>query len=213
MNLNILKNKQQKLFYTLIEYTRRIFQHTRIMQEEPNPIKDYLFDYLSRSDEKIQKLISNEKFSEIIEDVIANCYDKIITLGEKDESVGVLATGLLHFLLTNALLNSQRKIEYEGIEIDIVIPDLKTLEKDPKKPLIICIPKTSNKEEIEKKLTELYKIQPEKQNVWLVLSQKLDFENRSYVIEKDNQTFSKIIFDIAQFVNVGGQSKFKILRI
>ena len=36
------------------------------MQEEPNPIKDYLFDYLSRSDEKIQKLISNEKFSEII---------------------------------------------------------------------------------------------------------------------------------------------------
>ena len=124
------------------------------MQEEPNPIKDYLFDYLSRSDEKIQKLISNEKFSEIIEDVIANCYDKIITLGEKDESIGVLATGLLHFLLTNALLNSQRKIEYNGIEIDIVIPDLKTLKKDPKQTLIICIPKTSNKEEIEQRLTD-----------------------------------------------------------
>ncbi len=183
------------------------------MQEEPNPIKDYLFDYLSRSDEKIQKLISNEKFSEIIEDVIANCYDKIITLGEKDESIGVLATGLLHFLLTNALLNSQRKIEYNGIEIDIVIPDLKTLEKDPKQTLIICIPKTSNKEEIEQRLTELYKIQPEKQNVWLILSQKFDFENRTYIIEKVNQTFSKIIFDIAQFVNVQGQNKFKILRI
>ena len=183
------------------------------MQEEPNPIKDYLFDYLSRSDEKIQKLISNEKFSEIIEDVIANCYDKIITLGEKDESVGVLATGLLHFLLTNALLNSQRKIEYNEIKIDIVIPDLKTLEKDPKQTLIICIPKTSNKEEIEQRLTELYKIQPEKQNVWLILSQKFDFENRTYIIEKDNQTFSKIIFDIAQFVNVQGQNKFKILRI
>jgi len=110
-------------------------------------------------------------------------------------------------------LNSQRKIEYEGIEVDIVIPDLKTLEKDPKQTLIICIPKTSNKEEIEKKLTELYKIQPEKQNVWLVLSQKLDFENRTYIIQKDNQTFSKIIFDIAQFVNVHGQNKFKILRI
>ncbi|MEK0360635.1 MAG: hypothetical protein QQN53_07685 [Nitrosopumilus sp.] len=183
------------------------------MQEEPNPIKDYLFDYLSRSDEKIQKLISNEKFSEIIEDVIANCYDKIITLGEKDESIGVLATGLLHFLLTNALLNSQRKIEYNGIEIDIVIPDLKTLEKDPKQTLIICIPKTSNKEEIEQRLTKLYKIQPEKQNVWLILSQKFNFENRTYIIEKDNQTFSKIIFDIAQFVNVQGQNKFKILRI
>ena len=183
------------------------------MQDEPNQVKDYLFDYLSKSDEKIQKLISDKKFSEIIDDVITNCYDKIITLGDKDESIGVLATGLLHFLLTNALLNSQRKIEYEGIEIDIVIPDLKTLEKDPKQTLIICIPKTSNKERIEQKLEELYKIQPEKQNVLLVLSQKLDFENRSYIIEKDNQTFSKIIFDIAQFVNVQGQNKFKILRI
>jgi len=183
------------------------------LEEESNPVKDYLFDYLEKSDEKIQKLIINEKFSEIIDDVITNCYDKIITLGEKDESVGVLATGLLHFLLTNALLNSQRKVEYHGIEVDIAIPDLKTLEKDPKKTLLICIPKTSEKKEIEQKLLELYKIQPEKQNVWLVLSQKLDFENRSYIIQKENNTFSKIIFDIAQFVNVHGQSKFKILRI
>jgi len=183
------------------------------MQEESNQIKDYLFDYLSKSDKKIQKLISDEKFSEIIDDVIANCFDKIIALGEKDESIGVFATGLLHFLLTNALLPSQRKIEYNRIEIDIVIPDLKTLEKDPKRTLLICIPKTSNKKEIEKELMELYKIQPEKQNVWLVLSQKLDFENRSYIIEKENHTFSKIIFDIARFVNVYGQNKFKILRM
>ncbi len=183
------------------------------MQEDPNPVKDYLFDYLSKSEERIQKLIFNKKFSEIIDDVIENCYDKIITLGEKDESIGILATGLLHYLLTNALLNTQRKVEYQGIEIDIVIPDLKTLEKDSKKTLLICIPKTSEKKEIEQKLMELYKIQPEKQNVWLVLSQKLDFENRTYIIQKEDQTFSKIIFDIAEFVNVEGQSKFKILRI
>jgi len=183
------------------------------MQEEPNPIKDYLFDYLSKSDKNIQKLISDQKFSEIIDDVITNCYDKIITMGEKDESIGVLATGLLHFLLTNALLTSQRKIEFKGIEIDIVIPDLKTLEKDPKQTLIICIPKTSEKKVIEQKLMELYKIQPEKRNIWLVLSQELDFKNKSYIIQKEDQTFSKIIYDIAQFVNVEGQSKFKILRI
>jgi len=60
------------------------------MQDEPNPVKDYLFDYLSKSDKKIQKLISDEKFSEIIDDVITNCYDKIITLGEKDECVSII---------------------------------------------------------------------------------------------------------------------------
>jgi len=183
------------------------------MQDDTKPVKDYLFDYLAKSDENIQKLIIDKKFSEIIEDVITNCYDKIITIGKKDESVGVLATGLLHFLLTNALLTSQRKIEYKGTEVDIVIPDLKTLEKDPKQTLIICIPKTSDKKKIEQKLSDLHKIQPEKQNVWLVLSQELDFENKTYILQKEVQTFSKIIFDIAQFVNVQGQNKFKILRI
>ena len=183
------------------------------MQEEPNPVKDYLFDYLSRSEERIQKLISENKFSEIINGVVTDCYDKAITLGEKEDSIGILATGLLHFLLTNALLNSQRKIEHNGIDIDIIIPDLKTLEKDPKKTLIIYIPKTSNKNIIEQKINELEKIQPEKPNIWLVLSQDLGFKNKFFVIDKQDNTFSKIIFDISQFVNVQGQNKFKILRV
>jgi hypothetical protein len=183
------------------------------MQEESNPVKEYLFDYLSKSKEKIEKLISEEKFSEIIDNVIENCYDKIITLGEKDESVGVLATGLLHYLLTNALINSQRKVEHNGIEIDIVIPDIKTLEKDPKKTLLICIPKSSNKNIIEEKISQLEKIQPEKENIWVVLSENISINQKYFVLTKENNSFSKIIFEIAQFSNVHGTNKFKILRI
>ena len=183
------------------------------MQEEPNPVKDHLFDYLSKSEERIQKLIFEKKFSEIIDDVIANCYDKIITLGEKDESVGVLATGLLHYLLTNALINTQRKVEYQGIEIDIVIPDIKTLEKDPKKTLLICIPKSSSKKIIEEKISQLEKIQSEKENIWVVLSENISINKKSFVLSKENNSFSKIIFEIAQFSNVGGTNKFKILRV
>jgi len=182
------------------------------MQEEPNPVKDHLFDYLSKSEERIQKLIFEKKFSEIINDVIANCYDKIITLGEKDESVGVLATGLLHYLLTNALINTQRKVEYQGIEIDIVIPDIKTLEKDPKKTLLICIPKSSSKKIIEEKISQLEKIQSEKENIWAVLSENISINKKSFVLSKENNSFSKIIFEIAQFSNVDGANKFKILR-
>ena len=183
------------------------------MQEEPNPVKDHLFNYLSKSEERIQKLIFEKKFSEIIDDVIANCYDKIITLGEKDESVGVLATGLLHYLLTNALINTQRKVECQGIEIDIVIPDIKTLEKDPKKTLLICIPKSSSKKIIEEKISQLEKIQSEKENIWVVLSENISINKKSFVLSKENNSFSKIIFEIAQFSNVGGTNKFKILRI
>ena len=196
--------------------TNKIENTTKIdnkMQEESNPVKDFMFEYIKNSEKKLEQYILEKKFSDIIQDIIINCYDKIIKIGKKEESIATLATGLLHYLLTNALLSSQRKIEHKGIEIDIVLPNLKTLEKEPEKALIIYIPKTIKKNEIQEKLEQIYKIQPEKQNVWLVLSQNMDFENKSYVIEKKNNTFSEIIFDISQFLNVHGENKFKILRI
>jgi len=185
----------------------------RLMQEEPPPIKDFLFDYLKKSEKNIQELISHAKFSDIIENVLEDCFDKVISLGEREESLGILATVLLHYLLTNTLVSSQRKIECDGIQIDIIIPNLKTLEIDPKKTLIICIPKTIDKNTIEQKLNQLQKIQPIKENIWLVITKELDFQNKTYVIEKKNETFSKIIYDIVEFENIHGESKFKILRI
>ena len=182
------------------------------MEEEPNPIKDYLFEYIEKS-EIIPKLVIEKKFDQIIEDVTTNCYDHIVSMGEKDESVGILATGLLHYLLTNALITSQRKVECDGTELDIVVPDVKTLEKDPKKTLLICIPKSSDTKIINEKIQELEKIQSEKENIWLVLSKDVPTGKKSFVLSKENNTFSKIIFEIAKFSNVGGSNKFKILRV
>lgn len=182
------------------------------MEEETNPIKDYLFEYIKNS-EIIPKLIIEKKFDQIIEDVTKNCYEQIISMNEKDKAVGVLATGLLHYLLTNALITSQRKVEYQNNEIDIVVPDLKTLEKDPKKTLLVYIPKSSDVNKINEKIIQLEKIQPEKQNIWIVLSENISIDKKSFVLSKDNNTFSKIIFEIAQFSNVSGTNKFKILRI
>jgi hypothetical protein len=182
------------------------------MDEEPNPVKDYLFEYIENS-RTIPKLIIEKKFDEVIQEITTNCYDKVISMGEKDESVGILATGLLHYLLTNALITSQRKTKYEDEELDIVIPDVKTLEKDPKKTLLICIPKSSDMAIIDEKISKLEKIQSEKENIWLVLSRDVPTGKKSFILSKDNNTFSKIIFKIAQFSNVHGTSKFKILRI
>jgi hypothetical protein len=182
------------------------------MEEESNPIKEYLFNYLEKSEKKFSKLFSQTKIDEIINDILNNCYYKVALIDNKEESIGVLATGILHYILTNALLTSQRKVEYQGVEVDIVIPDLKTLKKDPKKTLIICIPKTLDKNTIKEKLEQLQKIQPERKNIWLVLTQDIGHD-KTYVIQKDQSSFSKIIFDIAQFVNTQGHDKFKILRV
>jgi len=184
----------------------------KYVSEESNPIKDYLFNYIEKST-TISKLISEQKFDVIIDEIIENCYDKITLMDKKEESVGILATGLLHYLLTNALLNSQRKVEYEGLELDIVIPDVRTLEKDAKMTLLILIPKSSDKKIIDKKISQLNEIQPNKDNIWVVLSEDISVDSKSFVLSKENNSFSKIIFEIAQFSNVGKSNKFKILRI
>ena len=182
------------------------------MSDEVNPIKDHLFDYIKKSN-SIENLIHEKKFDVIINEIIENCYDKVILMDKKEEAVGILATGILHYLLTNALLNSQRKVDYQGIELDIVIPDIKTLEKDAKMTLLILIPKSSDKKIIDEKISQLRKIQPTKENIWAVLSDDVSIDCKSFVLSKENNSFSKIIFEIARFSNVGGSNKFKILRI
>ena len=182
------------------------------MSEEVNPIKDYLFNYIEKSD-NITKLITEKKFDIIINEIIENCYDKIILMDTKEEAVGILATGILHYLLTNALLNSQRKVDYQGIKLDIVIPNIRTLEKDVKMTLLILIPKSLDKKIIDEKISQLRNIQPTKENIWVVLSEDISIDCKSFVLSKEKNTFSKIIFEIAQFSNVGRSNKFKILRI
>ena len=182
------------------------------MSEESNPIKDYLFNYIEKST-TISKLISEQKFDVIIDEIIENCYDKITSMDKKEESVGILATGLLHYLLTNALLNSQRKVEFHGLELDIVIPDVKTLEKDSKMTLLILIPKSSDKQIIDQKISQLKSVQPISENIWVVLSEDIPIDCKSFVLSKEKNSFSKIIFEISQFSNVGKSNKFKILRI
>tara|TARA_B110000467_G_scaffold126130_1_gene118782 strand:+ start:134 stop:682 length:549 start_codon:yes stop_codon:yes gene_type:complete len=182
------------------------------MSEESNPIKDYLFNYIEKSN-TITKLISEKKFDIIIDEIVENCYDKIVSMSKKDEAIGILATGILHYLLTNSLLNSQRKVKYQGLELDIVIPDVKTLEKDAKMTLLILIPKSSDKKIIDEKISQLKKIQPIEENIWTILSEQISLDSKSFVLSKEKNTFSKIIFEISQFSNVGKSNKFKILRI
>ena len=195
---------------TRLLWTEFITKYT--MTDEVNPIKDYLFDYIEKSN-SIENLIHEKKFDVVIKEIVENCYDKVILMDKKEEAVGILATGILHYLLTNALLSSQRKVDYQGMELDIVIPDTRTLEKDAKMTLLILIPKSSDKKIIDEKISELRKIQPTKENIWAVLSEDISIDCKSFVLSKDNNSFSKIIFEIARFSNVGGSNKFKILRI
>ena len=70
-----------------------------------------------------------------------------------------------------------------------------------------------HKKIIDKKISQLKEIQPVKQNIWTVLSEEIELDSKSFVLSKEKNSFSEIIFKIAQFSNVGKSNKFKILRI
>ena len=188
-------------------------------------IKNCLFGYLEDSSSRIASQMSRDEFDVVINDVVKSCYDEVVSIGgngdnnviiittTKAASLSVLATGLLHYLLTASLITSQRKIDYNGCAVDIVIPDIKTLKDDPKKALLLCIPETTNVKAINELISRLEKIQPQKENIWLVLSKEIPISNRRYVLAKEDNTFAEIIFDISKFVQVNESSKFKILKI
>ena len=66
---------------------------------------------------------------------------------------------------------------------------------------------------MDEKIAQLKKIQPMKENIWVILSEDISIDCKSFVLSKENNSFSKIIFEIAQFSNVGKSNKFKILKI
>ena len=182
--------------------------------QDNNPIKDILYGYLEKiTEKKIQLLVSQGKSSQLIEDVMQNCHQQIIALGDDvDENIGALAESLMHYLLTISLTSSQRKISQNNVEIDIIIPDMKTLNTKPDDSLIICFPKTSDKQLVIKRLDELAKFQPKKENIWLVLQNDPGIGYKTFEIKEKGGSFAKILTSINEFLASKKQTQFKIFK-
>ena len=118
----------------------------------------------------------------------------------------------MHYFLTLAIIPSQRKISQKDVEIDIVMPDLRTLLSNPKDSLIIVFPKSNNKDLIKKRILDLEKIHSVKENIWLVLDEDLEFKNKTYLIENGTNSLNKILDDIIEFYSSRKQSKLKIIK-
>ena len=95
-------------------------------------------------------------------------------------------------MLTIVLIPSQRKIQKDAIDIDIVVPNLKTLETNPKNAILICIPEI-HEYTIESQIKEMNSLQPNRENIWYVTEKNI--KEKTYSI--NNQTFWKIINEIS----------------
>jgi len=181
--------------------------------ESDSPVKDVLYQELSKlTEKKILSEISKNNSSEIISEIISNCFPKICQIsGEIDENFGILAESLMHYLITNSLIPSQRKVSLGKIELDVVIPDLKVLKANPEDSLILYFSKSRNVEKINEKITEMRKISL-LENIWVILHSDLPINSKKYLIGTDNDSFKNILEDITKFLSKREPSKFKIFK-
>ena len=178
-------------------------------------LKDLLYQAISEYEEKrVLSDIAQGESPHAISAIFNICMpglDKVDKAGPQGRIA--LAEGLVHYLLTVAMIPSQRKTSFDSVDIDVAVPDTKTLSSSPKDVVIISFPKTENLEEIRKHVDRLKKIQPSVENIWLVTEKHVSTGARTYSLDDDEFTFANIINDLIKFTSNTRQSKLKIFRI
>jgi len=179
--------------------------------DTPSPIKDLLYQTLGTiPGSTIQEKITKNPHS-LVQEIFSKANIDSLE-GNKTENYETFAESLMHYILTNALIPSQRKISIDQIEIDIVIPDIRTLRSSSKDAIIILFPKTDDAKSIQQRLERISTIQPILENIWLVQKSSLGLPCKTYEIDV-TQSFFNIIDDIKNITSGKPQLKFKIFKV
>lgn len=125
-----------------------------------------------------------------------------------DEALGTLCEALLHFMLTATMLPSERKVKVGGIELDIVIPSLKSLAKNPANTLVIQVVKDGRADRIR----QAERVQPVHDNIWTVSTRRLDAGARNYCLGEARFQYASLVPDIKAFLEDRGVSSLKMLH-
>lgn len=173
--------------------------------EAADRAKTVLFEYIQKSD-AVPRLIAAGRPDAAARDIVRACHGRIAGLFEAPGTAsGVLATGIMHYVLTRMLVRSQRSIRHDGEDLDIVIPDAKTLAEDPGRALVICAPKTADASAIRGALRGALRVQPVPDNVWLVLPEEAakngPYGAKSFAVARDGGSFARIFAEIRGFLD------------
>ena len=177
---------------------------------ESSPIKDALYAKIDAiGQEQIHQLLLNSKFSELFEKI----YEPVIhSLQDIDEyeKYGTLAESLTHYLFTEMLIPSQRKITFENIELDMIIPNIAELQKDSQNTIVIFFVKTSDIEEIKQKIQNIKKLQNDDAKIWIISKDHMEIPQSTYITEK--KSFSKFLKDTQDFIKTKKMNKLNIFK-
>lgn len=178
-------------------------------------IKDILYQAISEYEEKrVLSDIAQGESSEAISAIFSHCMRNIDKIGsDTPEMRTAIAEGLTHYMLTVALIPSQRKTTFDSVEIDVAVPDTRTLSLTPDDVVVIHFSKTDKPQELNAQLDRLRKVQPRPENIWVVAYRPVQVDVKVYALADDQFTFANIINDLISFSSGKKHSKLKIFRI
>lgn len=167
---------------------------------------------LEYGEQRILSDIVQGESIEVIKSIFEQCLLKIEKENEAKPDAITISEGLMHFLLTAAMIPSKRKTIFQSVDIDIAVPDTVTLGTSPQDVIVISFPKTSNTDAIKSQIEKMKKIQPNPNNIWVVVEKEIPLDVKTYTLA-DSMTFSNIINDLIGFTSNKKQSKLKIFKI
>ena len=177
---------------------------------ESSPIKDALYAKINNiGQEEIHQLLLKEEFSELFEKIYEPVIHEIQSI-EEYEKYGTLAESMTHYLFTEMLIPSQRKIIFENVELDMVIPNTLELQKNSNNTIVIFFVKTSDLEQITQRIHEIKKIQKNNTNIWIITKDVIEIPQSTYYTTKES--FSEFLKDSKNFINTKKMNKLNIFK-
>jgi len=177
---------------------------------ENSPIKDALYEKIENIGEKqIHQLLLNGNFSELFEKICEPVISDMKSI-EEYKKYGTIAESVTHYLFTEMLIPSQRKISFKNIEVDMIIPNSDELQKNNYNAIVILFAKTPDNIQLKQRIQEIKKIQNVDSNIWVISKDSMNISQSIYNIEKNS--FSEFLKDAQNFIKSKKINKLNIFK-
>ena len=151
----------------------------------------------------------NNKFSELFEKIFETTINSLDGINEYEKH-GIVAESLTHYLFTEMLIPSQRKISFKNTELDMIIPSISELKKNTDNTILVYFAKTSNIDEIKQRIQKIKIIQNSDSNIWVISKNDIQIPQTTYTTKKES--FSKFLKDTQTFVKTKKMNRLNIFK-
>lgn len=142
----------------------------------------------------------HHQYDDAVQHVIGEC-GVCHMLDTKPDMEGV-AISILHYILTRSSTPSQRVVDINDTLLDVVLPNMRHLQKRPADSLVILV--CCEQEDMQSRIWQARCHQPIHDNLWVLTAGFDAPHNKSYAI---SETFGDMIRDMIRFSEERGHRR------